>query len=333
MDIKYIIREIIDDIKNDKSFCYFKDLLIVGENTSGKSKILKDAINELIKDEKIYFIGSPNRNILTERKDLKNNFSKLDITRIIKNRIADKNLNLNDVFTEDTRTELVLNELITEFGKYSVLFKKILDIDIGMKNIEPSNSDDRNSFVMSEAEQEEKDIVLVNNKDLKLASDSQHAMMRMLMEVNFAYENGKKIIFIDEIDKHLDYDNASDFLIKLKDNYNELKFIVVSHSIYTVLGIKDFDILKIYKQYDDVTSNECRFFNSNDMDSLELINKKIFIGSQDVNQVDLSLSNILQYVLGKNKVNEKMLDELPKEEELSPRQKVIYEYIKERMGK
>ena len=322
MKLDYIIEKIKNDLINNKLYFNHFDLLIVGENTSGKSKIIKEVVKKLKENSVlVYFIDSCNRNIITKRSELFDTFEKLDIKLVVEERLKDQNFNKIDIFDGDSGTEIALNEILQNFELYKELFKEILNIKLEKKKEEIEGLDD----LIDEEE------IYVDGENLNIASDSQHAMMSILMEVNFAYQRGCKIIFIDEFDINLDYKNSSNFINKLKEKYHDARFVIAAHSIYTVLNIESFDVLKILKKYNIVDENICINFDSRDLDNVEIIDRKIFGSSEQDNEIDVLLSETLKSILTGIEINSHVKKRIEDLTNLSIRQKVVYEYIKERL--
>lgn len=318
MIIKEITKYIDTAIKEEKNFFYHKDMVIVGENRAGKSTLLKEIIKNLNFDN-VYFIDDKNRCIPTKLGTLSDKFDKLVISDVVKLRIDDDNFNKCDIFSDDCGSEVVLSELVSNKQKYELLFYEVLGIKITFP--EESNSFDIEPEDIAED-------ILIDSISLSQISSSVQSKLRILMEVNYAYENGCKVIIIDEFNTNLDSQNAYSFYEKLKMKYYDVRFIITSHSIYTVQGIKDADILKIYKQYDEIYCNNCEYFDSNDLDNIEIIDKKLFNGKNVINEKDIELSNYLKKVVANKLLDENDRNIINEMHNLTPRQQVVCNYIK-----
>ena len=101
MKLVEIIEKIVIDLMENKRCFSFKNMLIIGENNSGKSKIIKEVLKKIIGKEWIYFIDSCNRDIVVSQKDIVSSFNDLDIVEVAKRRIDDKYFNKLDTFTEE----------------------------------------------------------------------------------------------------------------------------------------------------------------------------------------------------------------------------------------
>lgn len=321
MNIKEVSNMMKQAIINETNLFKYKDIIIIGENTSGKSKLLKDII-KCVEIKNIYFIDSKNRTIPTKQGMISDEFSKFEINEIVSYRGHKDNFNKKDVFSPDSGAEIALGELINHKERYITLFKDTLDIDMKYEI-----SDD---FVDDPVEQ-----ITINGDNLSLISSGVQSMLRILMEVDYASERGCKVIVIDEFNTNLDHTTSADFFIKLREKYSGIRFIITSHSIYTIRDVNDVDVIKIYKNFDSVENNACEFFDSNDLDNLEIIDRKLFSINGEVkrDETDILLSNVLKLILCKSSINEELEVKIKNIPKLNLRQEIIYNFIVERIKK
>lgn len=313
-----LINKLIESIKKNNKFFQHKDIIIVGENNSGKSYVIKNILQELVEND-VYFIDSNNRNIPVERKDIDSIFDKLEIREILKSRLKSNNFNKEDVFLERGNNFVVLNELIVNKNKYKKLFKEVLDIDLMVEEEISEGS------LIEQAESELR--ILINNEDLSVISDGYQAMLRILMEVNFAYEKGIKNIVIDEFDMHLDHINPKEFISKLKNKYNEIRFILCCHSIYTILELNEFDVIKIIKRYSkDKLENTYLSFDSNDLNNIEEVDRRLFNTSKNLSDNYIELNQLIKEFYINNEYNEELIKSL-RDRKLSFREKIVIKHI------
>ncbi|MEK4517859.1 hypothetical protein NSS64_21425 [Paenibacillus sp. FSL H8-0122] len=315
-------RKLIADINEGRKIFKYNHLIIVGENNSGKSKMLRDLMKEIGK-KSIYFIDSTNRTIPNKRTEIRKSFGDLKIDELLSTRLKEENFNSRDIFTDLDGNELVLNELFVNFDKYKLLFNEILKIEIAKLTEETQLSD----ITQNE------EFITFNGDKLDVISNGIQAMARITMEVEFAHCSKCEMIFIDEINMNLDHKNSWIFIESLKAKYPEAKFIITCHSPYTLLGISDFDILKINKLYKDIDDNLIEIFDSNDLDNTEIIDRKIFRGERKRDEKDIILSNCTKLVILGEELHDDQVTALKSLNGLSIRQEVILNYIKERSGK
>lgn len=318
MKIKEIVDLIYNSIYENRNFFWHMDVVIVGENKAGKSNLLKDIIKKIGFD-KAYFIDDKNRCIPSIRGLSSDKFDKFNAFKVVEIRLNENNFNKCDVFSENSGSEVALEELISNKSKYISLFEEVLDIRLTI----PEESNQGDIEVTDIVEE-----IFFDNTNLIKISSGLQSKIRILMEVNYAYENGYKVVIIDEFNTNLDFKNSYLFFQQLKSKYSDIRFIITSHSIYTVKGIENIDVIKIYKQYENIYDNVCEAFDGDDLDSLEIIDKKLFGGSNKMNEKDIELSNCLKNVVSNKEISEdekKMINEI---KDLTPRQKIVCEYIK-----
>ncbi|WP_024292374.1 hypothetical protein [Lacrimispora indolis] len=315
MNVKTATIELVKSIKGEKNFRNNKNLVLVGLSSSGKSKILKDMIEKLF-DENIYFIDSPNRVIKTSIGTF-NSFEDFKVKDVLTCRNKEKYFGAKDVFSEEIGTELILSELNKKKIFYKKLFKEVINKRLTFDEDLPFGelTDAIESFKL-------------DNIDLNHISSGYQAQIRILMEVNFAVEQGCKIIIIDEYDAHLDFKDSKFFLDSLCNKYTAIRFIIVVHSAYTLIELENFDVLKIYKEYDRIEQNECVYFDSNDLYELSSIHSKIFDIESGRKKRDLIFTDALSQKIALGNVNAEFFCEVEKLEKLSIRENVLLEYIK-----
>lgn len=322
MNVKDVIELIKGSIINETKFLLYKDMILIGENTSGKSNIIKGAIKAL-NYEGVYFIDSRNRVVPTKGATIGDEFGKYKPSEILKCRLKKNNFNKKDMFSDDSEGEVILGELIKNRSKYIRIFKETLNIDM----IYESTS----AFVQEDVEQ-----IYINNTKLSEISSGIQSKLRILMETNFAYENQCKVVFIDEFNSNLDHKASTEFFVSLRNRYPNIRFIITSHDIYTLRGVTDTDVVKIYKEFEEPEANSCEIFDINDLDNLESIDRKLFggvIGRTQKDEKDIFLGNTLKLVLSEKRIAPTVNTELRamKAEELTLRQRAVRNYILERL--
>lgn len=330
MKISDVVKLVYDSINENRNFYWHMDMVIVGENRAGKSNLLKEIIKKL-GFNKVYLIDDKNRCIPSSRGLSSDKLDKFDACEIVKFRIDEDNFNKRDVFSDKDGSEVILEELISNKDKYIYLFKEVLGINLTM----PEESHENSTEVIDIAK-EINDIaeeIMIDKCSLSQISSGVQSKLRILMEVNYAYEKGYKVVIIDEFNTNLDFKNSYLFFQQLKTRYNNIRFIITSHSIYTVKGIENIDVIKIYKQYEDIYDNPCEAFDGDDLDNLEIIDKKLFGGAKKINEKDIELSNCLKNIISNKDISENEKEMLNKLGDLTPRQKIVCDYIKKVIDK
>ncbi|MTK06675.1 MAG: hypothetical protein F8N38_06295 [Hungatella sp.] len=321
MNLNDTIEKILNSIIEDKNFFEHKHILFVGENTTGKSRTIAKIVTELFyKKKPIYYMCSWNRKIVNVRNEAIKTFKDIDYERVIKARLDSINYN-KDIFHDELGTELLMNELYLNTDKYSELFDGFLSIKVSKTTIK---------FEKELYGIWNEEVLEINEGSFEQLSDAQVSMMRILMEVNFAFEKGCKYIFIDEFDINLDHKNSSDFLEWLKAKYTDIVFIVSAQSLYTILNLRDFDVVKIIKNFKSEIDNLCVFFDSNDLDNVDIIDKKLFASNYKISEIDERLSSNLKCILSNVPINKKDINIIEQSQKLTTRQKVVLNFIKQR---
>lgn len=113
------VNEIADIIW--KGTCERKNYVIVGDNASGKSDVLREVIRKGL-ERNIYFIDSVNRTFDISKVELKGTSYKhvsFDYHKVIENRLAENNFNIQDTFCVLAGIELL-------YAKYLEQIKSLL---------------------------------------------------------------------------------------------------------------------------------------------------------------------------------------------------------------
>lgn len=325
MNISNLIQNNYDSIKQKKNFYNHQNLLIVGANTSGKSKYIKDFIKKINLSEcNYYFIDTTNRTIpLGLNQERNNTFYDLDISDIRNERNKNNNFNKKDIFTSIYGPEILENSLIQNLEYYSNLFKVVLEITLSQdvsSNSNPGIVNDLTNEISS---------LKINNHNLDQVSNGIQAQLRMLMEIDFAIKNHIDdrpfIIFIDEVNISLDSVNSWKFIQRIMERYANIRFIFTSLSAYTALGLDNVDIIKL-----DKDPHFYQIFDSCDLDSIDFIDRTIFSFEEKVNQIDICISNAIK----KKTLNVDFSDEIETldsfYDKFSIKQKLAYKFLKDR---
>lgn len=338
MKLKDLISKLKEDIKENKKVLNHKNIIIVGDNCSGKSTLLKKIITN---NGKEYFIDSTNRKLVSDSKEITIEFKNLNIEDIVAIRLDKKNFNKKDVFNEITKTELVVSELRKNIESYKELFKKIFSMELREEleeleegesfniRIETENNQVKNTVLQSIKNND--DSLIIDGSRMDELSDGTQAKLRLLMEINFAIEKKCEIIYIDEFDLSFDTEKISENIKKILDYYNNknLRFVLTTHSPYAIRDLENFDIIKINRNYETIEENLCEIFDGNDFNNLEIIDKKLFFrnNKEESSKVDIFLSNSIKKIISRQELTTEELEKLEKLEKLSLKQKFIKSFI------
>lgn len=293
----------------------YKDTIIIGDNSSGKSLLVRQLIGKLVNKKEAYFIDAVNRVFdvakitkSIERPELKET--------IIETRIQDLYFNIQDSFNcYGTMTERV-EQIYSAFeDKVQVLFQKLVNDEFKILYGNPSGE-------------------VQFNEGIGLLSSGYQAMVRILLELTYYDEMGIKeeqfsdaTVVIDELDEFLSPRYASKIFGFLRENFSRVHFVITTHSIDLVVAAQDANIIILSENgYEVIDSNDYNTFSE-----VQRIFQQVF-GWYDSPQMETE--SILRQLMN-NKINqawsdndEKKLLEL-KKEKLTASQKLIYRQIME----
>lgn len=318
------LAELIYD-KTVASVDYFthKSMVIVGDNSTGKSTLLKEILNRVIQNcnNEFYYIDSQNRVITNSSKaELSIRYSRFDIQTILKTRFHTDYFAKEDVFdTTYSGGVTTFSELMADTEAYNTLFNNFFSCDL------------KKGFLMKEGSLIEGNETLFfkDSVDISSVSSSEAAKMRLIMEINFARNLGCKVVIIDEFDDHFDTENMVSFMSKLKEYYSELRFVLVIHNFEAIVRINGFDAV-VYNN--EVTAPaELLLLDCDDITELGQVYKirSRYIGKKSVSEVFLSecISDIVKLGGITEKKGEVILH--IERETLNAKERILYDYIVE----
>lgn len=309
---------------NDENYFYHKNIVVAGNNSSGKSTLLKMMLQKIIKDgcDKFYYIDSQNRVVVEPTNDrLGMCYADFDLASIISTRSDPDFFSKRDVFDQRYSGGIVTySELVGNLEKYNSLFKVFMpDIEL-TKGTLLSN----NTYI------EGADTIVVGDKySISHLSSSEAAKMRLIMEINYANSLGCKAVIIDEFDDHFDSENMLLFIEKLVEYFDNLRFVLVMHNFEILVRINAMDAV-IYNN-ENTSSKEIWPVDCDDITELGQIYKirNQYIGKKSSNEILLS-SCISDFVKkGKISVENRRKYVLLNRKDLNAKEKILYDYIKE----
>ena len=315
-------KQYVNYILSSRPFYKHNSLIICGENGSGKTTLIKYMIKELLLDKNFsfYYIDPQNRMIYDENKAAKS-LQFVKIRSIVANRVDESNFMTKDVF-DDTMpgTAVVYRAIIDNFDMYKTLFEKELGIEIIL---------DQDVKIHSAPE-----IVLNGGRELSTLSSSETARMRLLFEINYAVGQGAKLIIIDEFDTYLSEDTTQQFLELLYKKYNNTSFIVSINTLSSLLQLTGFDGAIICDA--NSSEKEDNVVRLIDIDSIKQLGQieKIKRMIKRVTRIS-DLEEIVSHYVDTNEIRDTdilYLKDLGRDE-LSGREKILYDYAKKVMLK
>ena len=307
-----IIRELTDLILEGKM--KYSDTIIIGENSIGKSDLLKNLMNHR-RFSNMYFMDCVNRKFdVTEIEQISFMSGKKSIEYIIRKRLSEEYFNLKDSFSlfgvDTDRVGQIYYEYVEQLNG---LIKKFLDIHISIK------------------EEYKKNYSLINGKEQSLSNGIQ-ALIRIFLEILYYDANSyeEKMFIIDEIDEYLSPNNAGRLLPFLKQQYPYMTFVASTHSIEVIAEAKDCNIIAMLE--------DCKYeiLDSNDYDSMIEASRlfhRVFSENDCASQkqkIDQELNRLFNNrISGDLSESDKRIMEKLKTKELTKAQEVLLKQIEE----
>lgn len=293
----------------------YGDSVIIGENSCGKSLLLRLLVQKAGKTDSIYFLDAVNRGFdvgKVVRETKKPAYKRT----IIDTRIQDDFFNLKDSFNcFGTMTERIEQIYYPYEEKLQDLFEKL--------------TDERFRLIPGDVFGE------VEFKEGKgLLSSGYQAIVRILLELLYyqdkcVEEKGieSAVVIIDELDEFLSPGYAYKIFPFLKEQFPQMDFIVTTHSGDLVAGAQNANLIVLdEKGYEVMDINDCQSISE-----VQIIFDRVFGGHMPQAS---ETENILRRLFN-NKINQawtegdqRQLEEL-KRENLTASQQLIYKQILE----
>lgn len=289
--------------------------LLLGENSCGKSLLLRLLVQKAGKTDSIYFLDAVNRGFdvgKVVRETKKPAYKRT----IIDTRIQDDFFNLKDSFNcFGTMTERIEQIYYSYEEKLQDLFEKLTDERF---RLIPGD-------VFGEVEFKE---------GRGLLSSGYQAIVRILLELLYyqdkcVEEKGieRAVVIIDELDEFLSPGYAYKIFPFLKEQFPKMDFIVTTHSGDLVAGAQNANLIVLdEKGYEVMDINDCQSISE-----VQIIFDRVFGGHMPQAS---ETENILRRLFN-NKINQawtegdqRQLEEL-KRENLTASQQLIYKQILE----
>ncbi len=293
----------------------YPDSIVIGDNSSGKTLLLKLFIEKAKNDREVYFIDAVNRGF--DVKKISRTVQKPKYKKaILETRLQEAYFNLVDSFNcFGTLTERI--EII-----YQLYEKEVQDLFFELTN-------DRFQILFDNTLGE---VDFGNEKGL--LSSGYQAIVRILLELLYYQdmEVKKKFlqsawVIIDELDEYLSPRYAAVILEFLKEKFPWGKWIVTTHSCDLVANTKDSNLIIL-------ENGNCEVVDINDYPSVsevQIIFERVF-GNQESSNFDIEnilrrlFNNKLNNVWGEN--DETCLKKL-ESQKLTASQQVIVRQIQE----
>lgn len=205
----------------------YKDTIIIGDNSSGKSDVLRQLIQN-DKEERFYFIDAVNRYFdidqITPEPIQKINYSK----EINKQRLEEDTFNHKDTFYYGGIPRAIEDLYMNYSSQIEALMNEFLQVLFTIRQGELG----WNAYI--------------NDAIIDLSSGYQ-ALIRIFMEtLYFADTKSKGTIVIDEIDEFLSVKNSGRILGFLKEKFSQLNFVVTTHSADLIANAEETNLILLY---------------------------------------------------------------------------------------
>ncbi|NFF82635.1 hypothetical protein FC764_15690 [Clostridium botulinum] len=296
----------------------YKNTIIVGDNSSGKSEILK----LLFKDNPngYYFIDSVNRSFDYSKVSVLNDLEKGTYKSVVNTRINNEiKFNLEDSFDVYGDGLCSIEQIYFNYSEHvRQLFKYLLNIDF-------------NIIIKDLPMGIKKPSVIVENERDKLSSGFQ-AIIRLLLEICYFEDSieeniNESVIVIDEINEFLSSKNEEKILPFLMKEFDKMNFIITTHSAEVIASSVDCNIIAL-------KNDKYQWLDGNDFESVTDA-REIFTQIYDkpyiekTNDIEIVLRNLLNLKISNNwtEVEENKLRNI-EEEKLSTAQKLLLNQIK-----
>lgn len=299
-----------------------KSFILVGDNSSGKSDILRRVVEQKLPNA-VYLIDSVNRTFDADRVELISKSYekvKLDSAEVTAERLLPFHFNLQDTFKAASCTEHLydkyksrLTEMCRDFlGKEVRIFREIVDMGI------PEN------------------VVMIDGNRSKLSSGYQ-AVLRLFCEILYFCDVMEErkwlqgLVVIDEIDEYLSPKYSAKIYNFLQSRFPKLIFLITTHSLDLVKNSERADLIILHDtEYKIYTGQELESMVSAENIFADLFFKDSVIHPSDNDWLDEKLRALLNSKIA-GVWDEKMQRELRdmEYETLLPHQKMIHKQIEE----
>lgn len=307
------IDSIVDLLRGEQ--LTYVDTIVIGDNSSGKSLLLKQFSQRLKESKAVYFIDAVNRGF--------------DVTKVT--RIPEKPEYRKTII--DTRLQDDFFNIKDSFNCYGTLTERIEQIyaayEIPVQQLFEELTEDTFQIQYGNTLGE---VDFKNNRGL--LSSGYQAMIRLLLELSYFEEmciqkNGfeEAWVVIDELDEFLSPRYAAKIFPFLKKHFPKTRFLIATHSIDLVMTAENAHVIILdMKGYEVLDSNDYYTFSD-----VERIFRRLF---GEVERGHTDIETALRRLMN-NKINQAWSDEdeVKLQElgncQLSASQQLIYKQILE----
>jgi len=299
----------------------YKNTIIIGDNSSGKSELLKILVEKY--NGECYFIDSINRYFDIEQiANFELDNKSYNYINISEARIAENHFNIKDSFDFDCTGTGAIEKFYFVFEKELLsLFKQFLNLDFYVEFV--------NRGIVAE-----KPAAYIENTECKISSGFQ-AIIRLFLELLYfekslnLLKKTSGIVIIDELNEFLSIKNESKIFNFIMEKFPKFNFIITTHSADIIANSVDCNIVAL------TSDNDYEYFDGNDYTTITDV-REVF--NEILNMENLSSLNEDDIILRKllnSKINglwsddeQKVFDNMTnKKELLSTTQQLILNQI------
>lgn len=239
-----MLKEIANKVLNNE-FKY-KSTIVVGDNSSGKSELLKELL--LAQNQGFYFIDSVNRSFDFEKANRVQHLLG-DYKSVLKRRLSEECFNLKDSFDFDRSALGSIEQIYFNYNnEIEKIIKGFLNIDF---KIELKKDD-----ILGEKR------VLNIEGGIETLSSGYQAIVRLFLEIIYfdsVSENNidNPVIVIDEINEFLSTKNEEKILPFLMNKFKKFNFIITTHSADVIASSINCNIIVLsHNNYECLDGND-----------------------------------------------------------------------------
>ena len=331
LDISEVAETIYQNTLSQQLFWGHKSIVVIGDNSSGKTSLIKKVLDKAIKNNnnEFYYIDSCNMQVIdkiSEQSDIEFSYNGFDVLSILKTRRDDDYFAKDDYFNPKYKGGTVIfSELKNNMEKYDELLKKFMPWTLSIGSLVKENSllnGVETIFIDDENNPN-------GRNDIENISHSEAAQLRIIMEVNNAFENNCKLVIIDEFDSYFDPANMVGFLEKLQLIYPSLRFMAVIHDFSLLVRLNKMTAV-VYNN-DKTAPAEIFHLDCDDITEIGQVHKirARYIGSP--NYEEILLSECIASVVKCGSLTDEYIDKfrLIEREKLNAKEKILFDYIVE----
>ena len=287
----------------------YNNSIIIGDNSSGKSELLKMYLNE--SKAECYFIDSVNRTFDYE-KVTKKNIENEEYKNIINYRLNENIFNLKDSFNIDKTGMGFIEDIYFNFeDEIKEMIYEFLNIKL--------------EIVIEENQYTGRSYKLKINNEIDKLSSGYQAIIRIFLELCFFREatknsTGNKVVVIDEINEFLSTRNEERILPFIMNKFSNINTFMGMENPFNII------VLAGNNQYECLDGNDFTTVT----DVRDIFNKIYNIDeSNTISDIEIVLRSLLNCKISDvwTDVEERKLNEI-KEDSLTNAQKLMLKQIK-----